>query len=196
MKNIVSAYTARKWWYRTIRSLSWFSFRYFWFVWICFILLTAGFWMLLRQPMIQKTCSIDVIENSIITINERLTHCCNCSLQQDTSNIAPPTPPNTSACNGEADDNGRNIPPPPKYFEVGNQSGTIRLCYDNGEIHPDNIIIKHNGQILKQTGSVIGKNCINIPYVYHPGDPTFVEVNVQPSGNSGTRWWYSLGCPQ
>ena len=165
------------------------------------------FWVLLKKPIVQNTCNIDLIENTIRIINEQLSHCCDCNNQQDAVVNPPPvtpppvtpppvTPPNISACNGQADDNGRNVPPPPKYFEVGNQSGTIRLCYDNGNTYPDNIIVKHNGHILRATGQVIGNNCVEIPFVYHPGDPTFVEVNVQPSSDVLTRWSYTLGCPQ
>ena len=46
-----------------------------------------------------------------------------------------------------------------------------------------------------QTGQVIGENCIDIPYVYQTGDPTYVEVIVQPSYDTNTIWSYKLGCP-
>ena len=201
MRRIVSAYISRKWWYKWIRSLSWFSFRYYWFVWLSFISACVLLVYLIKKPIYQEECSTKVIEASIKEINLRLNKCCNCSSQQDSiiddTQASPPSPPNTIQCDGKRNksDNGGNVTPAPKYFEVGNKSGTIKLCYENGPIFPDNIIIKHNGQIIMQTGQVIGGKCIDIPYVYHSGDPTYVEVIVEPSSDIGTKWEYTLGCP-
>ena len=198
MRRIVSAYISRKWWYKWIRSLSWFSFRYYWFVWLSFISACILLVYLIKKPIYQEECSTKVIEASIKEINLRLNNCCNCSSQQD-SIIAdtPPSPPNTIQCDGKRNksDNGGKVTPAPKYFEVGNKSGTINLCYNNGIKYADNIIIKHKGQIIMQTGQVIGENCIDIPYVYQTGDPTYVEVIVQPSYDTNTIWSYKLGCP-
>lgn len=197
MKNIVSSYISRKWWFRYIRTSSWFSFRYYWVNWLVFLSSVIVLCWLINKPIIQEGCNIDVIENSIVTINERLTHCCNCIDQQVPPNT-PPIPPNTIQCDGNngIKDNGNNLTPDPKFFEVGNHSGTMQLCYDNGNTYPDNIIVKHNGVVIKETGVVIGKSCIDIPYVYHSGDPTFVEVIVRPSTSDGTKWEYRLGCPK
>jgi hypothetical protein len=196
MKNIVSNYVSRKWWYRYIRTLNWFSFRYYWFNWFLFILAVIVLVWLIRKPVVQKGCSTEVIENAIKVINERLSHCCSCIDQQDPPNT-PPLPPNTIQCDGNGfEDEGNNLTPEPMYFEVGTTSGTIQLCYNNGNRFPDNIIIKHNGHIIKETGEVIGSKCIDVPYVYHPGDPTYVEVTVKPSTNPETFWKYTLGCPR
>jgi len=203
MKNIVSSYISRKWWFRYIRTSSWFSFRYYWVNWLVFLSSVIVLCWLINKPIIQEGCNIDVIENSIVNINERLTHCCNCINQQNTPNTpplpqnTPPLPPNTIQCDGNngITDNGNNLTPDPKFFEVGNHSGTMQLCYDNGNTYPDNIIVKHKGVVIKETGVVIGKACIDIPYLYNPGDPTFVEVIVRPSTSDSTKWEYRLGCP-
>lgn len=202
MKNIVSNYVSRKWWYRYIRTLNWFSFRYYWFNWFLFILSVIVLVWLIRKPVVQKGCSTEVIENAIKVINERLSHCCSCQQQDPDVNTSdrnhPTLPPNTIQCDGNngIQDEGNNLIPQPQNFEVGTASGTMQLCYINGNTYPDNIIIKHNGRVIKETGEVIGSNCIDVPYVYHPGDPTYVEVTVKPSTSTKTFWKYTLGCPK
>lgn len=199
MRLIVSKHTARKWWYRWIRSLNWFSFRYYWFVWLLFILSTILLYWLIQHSTKVKRCNTLVIEKSMKQINENLDYCCDC-INEDVTNdsIPPPSPTDVINCddpNGIQAE-GNNVAPDPQSFEVGNLSGTISLCFDNGTKYPDNIKVSHNGNIIYETGIRTGEDCVNVPYVYHPGDPTFVQVIVEPSSSQDTYWWYKLGCPQ
>lgn len=199
MRLIVSKHTARKWWYRWIRTLSWFSFRYYWFVWLLFILSTLLLlWLIQRSNKIQR-CDTRVIEKSIEQINKNLDYCCDC-INQDVTNdsISPPSPADVINCDDPTgiEAKGNNIAPAPQSFEVGNASGTIKLHYDNGGTFPDNIKVLHNGNVIYETGQVTGEDYVNVPYVYHAGDPTFVQVIVEPSSSQETVWWYRLGCPE
>jgi hypothetical protein len=199
MRLIVSKHTARKWWYRWIRTLSWFSFRYYWFVWLLFILSTLLLLWLIQGSNKVKRCDTRVIEKSIEQINENLNYCCDCVDQVVTDDpVAPPSPADVINCDDQnrIKDEGSNVAPAPKSFEVGNVSGTIKLCYNNGDIFPDNIKVLHNGNVIFETGVVTGKNCVDVPYVYNPGDPTYVQVIVEPSNSQDTKWEYQLGCPQ
>jgi hypothetical protein len=78
MTRTVSNYTNRKWWFRSIRSMSWFSFRYYWFVWLMFIGISALLVYLIRKSTIEETCDPTPIYNSINRIDSLLNDCCNC----------------------------------------------------------------------------------------------------------------------
>lgn len=65
------------WWYRWIRSISWFSFRYYWFVWILFLgSLIPLIWCLNNRIETKQCKSIapQIIEN----IHKELATCCAC----------------------------------------------------------------------------------------------------------------------
>ncbi len=77
-------HVSRKYWYRNVRSTSWFSFRYFWFVWLGFIVLTAVIQYSLNFSDTSKNCETNALE----TINEiilAVNNCCECGT--DTSGI-------------------------------------------------------------------------------------------------------------
>jgi len=77
----------RKWWYRGIRSGSWFSFRYYWFAWLCFLLgsvLLLYFLYTQYQNKKVNHCA-DLSLKTIHSINDALDNCCNCQ-NEDTNN--------------------------------------------------------------------------------------------------------------
>jgi hypothetical protein len=80
MASIKSQSRTRKWWYSRIRSGSWFSFRYYWFAWLCFLLGAGGLlYFVFRQfnytpEQNCTTLSLHTIES----INKALNKCCTC----------------------------------------------------------------------------------------------------------------------
>lgn len=79
MRSIVAQHTARKWWYRWIRSFNWFAFRYYWFVWLLFISLSALLLYLILTHNDEHGCNTQRIEKSIEIINKQLDSCCSCN---------------------------------------------------------------------------------------------------------------------
>jgi hypothetical protein len=78
----------QKWWYRWIRTLNWFSFRYYWFVWLLFIGTLIPLIWCLSQPTKTNECRTiapKIIEN----IHKELSDCCACSEKKKDSLIFP-----------------------------------------------------------------------------------------------------------
>ena len=65
------------WWYRWIRSINWFAFRYWWFVWTLFMLGLLWYYFFCC-PVPNKSCFDNEFRNRIDNINERLNDCCDC----------------------------------------------------------------------------------------------------------------------
>lgn len=66
------------WWYRWIRSINWFAYRYWWFVWTLFIL--GLFWFyFFCCPKEVKYCD-DFYQNRFDNITNTLNKCCDCSV--------------------------------------------------------------------------------------------------------------------
>lgn len=78
----------KKWWVRWIRSISWFAFRYYWFVWLMFIGLLIPLIWCLKEPAKTSECvsiSPEIIEN----IHKELNDCCACGEKKKDSLIFP-----------------------------------------------------------------------------------------------------------
>lgn len=72
----------KKWWSRSIRGYNWFSFRYWWFNFLLWILLIALLLRLLfrishKEPQCDREAEISSTLNSI---NRQLENCCNCEI--------------------------------------------------------------------------------------------------------------------
>ena len=72
----------KKWWSRTIRGYNWFSFRYWWFNFLLWILLLALLlWLFYRISFKEAQCDREAEINSTLnSINMQLENCCNCDL--------------------------------------------------------------------------------------------------------------------
>lgn len=81
MRSIVAPHTSRKWWYRWIRTMNWFAFRYYWFVWLFFIASTAILLYFILTHKDKASCDTTRIEKSIEIINKQLDSCCSCANQ-------------------------------------------------------------------------------------------------------------------
>ena len=86
-----------KWWGKTIRNNSWFSFRYWWFNYLAWAILISLllFFILKKSPTdsvfnCPQKASIDSL---IVNIRRDLDQCCNCSKEVAPLPIKEPTPP-------------------------------------------------------------------------------------------------------
>jgi hypothetical protein len=69
----------QKCWYTSIRSLNWFSFRYWWFVWLIFVS-TSGILLYFLITKDQKNRCNEILESSLKNIHKTLDKCCSCNL--------------------------------------------------------------------------------------------------------------------
>ena len=78
----------KKWWHRWIRSISWFSFRHYWFVWIIFLGALIPLIWCLKKPSPSETCK-SIAPQIIENINKELSDCCACKDKKKDSLIFP-----------------------------------------------------------------------------------------------------------
>jgi hypothetical protein len=72
----------KKWWFRSIRSYTWFSFRYYWLNYLIWGILTALLiWLLLTIFKDPGMCNEDKEINRLLRkIDRELESCCNCNI--------------------------------------------------------------------------------------------------------------------
>ena len=194
----ISAHTKRKWWYRTIRSMNWVSFRYWWFIWLLFLLAILIFSLRCCKTE-EKDCNYD-FTNSFRSIDSLLYNCCECDLMEEDSIISPPDPVGTLPCDDSQPRtySGSNVVHRQSY-DIGSASGFIPICFNTGNRYPDNVKVIYNGQTIFESGSILTNEemvCKQIQFNYESGNPTYVEVVVEPSNDAQTQWTYTLGCPK
>jgi hypothetical protein len=78
----------KKWWVRWIRSISWFAFRYYWFVWLMFIGSLIPLIWCLKQPAKSAEC-VSIAPKIIENIQKELNDCCACGEKNKDSLIFP-----------------------------------------------------------------------------------------------------------
>lgn len=194
----ISAHTKRKWWYRAIKSMNWVSFRYWWFIWLLFLLIIL-FFSLRCCKTEEKDCNYD-FTNNFRSIDSLLYECCECDLLEEDYLSSPDDPSGTLPCDDSQlrTYSGSNVIHRQTY-DIGSASGLIPICYNTGNMYPDNIKIFFNGEIIFESGNVLTQNqmdCKEIRYNYNSGSPTYIEVVIEPSNDENTQWTYTLGCPK
>ncbi len=98
-----------KWWFRWIRSYTWFSFRYWWLNYIIWSFLIALLiWFIMLVLSISDSCNEDIQINQLLRkIDRELESCCNCSIVEteidtiQTDNTLDSLRESLDACNGE-----------------------------------------------------------------------------------------------
>jgi hypothetical protein len=79
-------HVSRKFWFKNIRSASWFSFRYYWAAWIGLLSITAVvLYYLFKLPKKQNIGCNQTSLTTIDEINRALDNCCDC--YTDTSGL-------------------------------------------------------------------------------------------------------------
>ena len=212
----VAGHTARKWWYRWIRAINWFSFRYYWFVWILFLGGLGLIFFCLQKPLESKNCNSGIIDQSIINIHKNLDSCCAC--KEDTVSTPTPTPPeedttvtepphnpprNAKQCNSIVNSGSQGVDT--KLMELGEESGVVTLEFYPENV-PDKIEVFYEGRKIitsydcnnNQNGFVggnIGSSTCFLRFNYRFHRDSFVKVIVTAPGNL-TSWQYKISCPQ
>lgn len=216
MRGKVARHTARKWWYRWIRSINWFSFRYYWFVWLLFL---GGLGLLLYcllKPIEPKNCNTGIIDQSIINIHRDLDSCCAC--QEDTVSIPPHTPPiedttkkeethkpprNAKKCNSMVNSGDQGVDT--KLIELGEESGMVTLEFYPQD-RPDKIEVFYEGRKIATSfdcnnnqngfiGGDFGSSTCFLRFHFRFHRDSFVKVIVT-APDSGTFWQFKISCPR
>ena len=176
------------WWYKTIRSLNYFSYRYWWLILLFFITyVIAWYFFCFKTNNINefKCNNFDQLNNRINSIETSIDDCCACKTA---------SPANTKPCNTSEDISGGT-----GYFEsfheLGNAPVLVTITYDMRNI-PDQIDVYYNNVIVASTHKLIsGTGSISWSYMAQRGEPTFCKI-VMTAPQANTAWAYFIGCPQ
>lgn len=187
----ISAHTKRKWWYRIIRSINWFSFRYWWLVWFLFLLVILMFFLKCCKHQENNSCSEKHHFNvRLKTIDSLLYNCCDCTdetIEENTSHIDPPgTIPCNESTNSGADGITRNT------HDLGDNIGIATITYEMYNV-PDKIEVFYEGEIVASSSTFVA-NSGSLSFTYRPNHDSFCTVVV--TGPIGTNWEYTMGCPR
>jgi hypothetical protein len=83
-----------------------------------------------------------------------------------------------------------------RVYDVGRTAGTFRFTYNTIEIK-DKIEILYEGMVIFTTGDFVGTNRDrNADVTFGPGASTRITVVVTGNQDTGTRWSYTVHCPQ
>jgi len=201
MRSIVALHTARKWWYRWIRTMNWFAFRYYWFVWLLFIASTAILLYFILTHKDKVNCDKTRIEKSIEIINMQLDSCCSCSSAEKVNYEN--YPGGQTPCNTKLESGGQGRTE--TSIELGQSSGTIDLDF-NPKNQPDKLEVFYEGQRIASSyecpnnqNGMVGRNigsgpCI-ISFEYRYRNDSFIKVVVTAPENE-TVWEYVVSCPK
>jgi hypothetical protein len=189
-----------KWWYRYIRGMSWFSFRYWWFNWLVFLACIFLFWWFCpcTQETPVKKCSTNINEH-INDINAIIDSCCDCNaIIEEPEILEPPEPPEGSTpCNSQVVPGGLT-PGETQTNEIylGEQPGRVTITFDMFSC-ADKLEVFYNGTMIKNTGFVRHEG--NFSFYYNPVPNVYTCTIKMTGGNdncSVTNWKYMIGCPQ
>jgi hypothetical protein len=88
MRRQFSNHSRQKWWVKWIRTMNWFSFRYYWFVWLLFLSSCFGLLFWLQNDSSRINCDTRNAEQTVSRINEQMNYCCGCNNQTDKDSIS------------------------------------------------------------------------------------------------------------
>lgn len=187
-----------KWWYRYIRGMSWFSFRYWWFNWLVFLACIFLFWWFCpcTQETPVKKCSTNINEH-INDINAIMDSCCDCNtIVEPPEPPEPPAPPegSTPCDNKVVSDELISGDTNSKEIYLGPNPGRVSIRFDmNG--WADKMEVIYNGTVIKNTGFV--RNGGSFSFDYSPVPNIYYVVVKITGGDEGspTVWEYTVGCP-
>jgi len=199
----VSKHTKRKWWYRRIRSMNWFSFHYWWFVWLAFIgAIVLFFYLCCDQE--NNNCNSKSVHDGLERIERSLNDCCDCEEPLP----FPPEEPledsisNSYGCDSETRSGEAGVTI--NKHALGNRSGVVRIDFDMDNVI-DKLEVFHNERLVASTfdvqnndngfvgGNIASGCCGSISFNYSAIGDNFCVVRV--TGLDRTSWTYSLSCP-
>tara|TARA_B110000285_G_scaffold235285_1_gene316075 strand:+ start:7805 stop:8434 length:630 start_codon:yes stop_codon:yes gene_type:complete len=189
-----------KWWYRCIRGMNWFSFRYWWFNWLVFLGCIFLFWCFCPCNIqeVDKNCSSS-IDQQLFEIDSLIENCCDCdTVLEPIKIIDPPVSAESPIpCNNKVVP-GKLVPGQTQIDEIilGQNPGKITISFDMQSCK-DKIEVFYNNRMVAQTGFVRHKG--QISFDYRPVPNKYTCIVKMTGGNDGcerTHWTYVIGCPQ
>lgn len=189
-----------KWWYRYIRGMTWFSYRYWWFNWLMFLGCIFLFWCFCpcKEDKELEHCDVN-IDKHIEDINAIIDSCCDCNaiLEAPEPPATPEPPENSTPCNSQVVP-GRLFSGQTKTDEIylGPEPGRVTIRF-NMQSCADKMEVFYNGNKIKNTGFVKGNGIFSFNYSPVP-NVYFCTVKVTGGNDCSpdpTHWDYTVGCP-
>ena len=184
-----------KWWYRYIRGMSWFSFRYWWFNWLVFLGCIFLFWWFCpcNNTTTIKNCNINNNKH-INDINSIIDSCCDCNSIIETPPVPePPEPPeNAINCDEESKSGGFEVQENIHY--LGPAPGYVTIRYAM-QTQPDKLEAFYNGELMCTTNTLVSGSG-TLRFFYSPEEDQYTCLVRVTGGEDGTIWTYTLGCPE
>ncbi len=191
-----SAHTKRKWWFRTIRSMNWFSFHYWWFIWLLFTVTILLFVFKCCNETKPKQCeNNNDLTSQLRIIDSLLYNCCDCNFERieeidaekDSINEDPSA---AIPCNSRTESGKEGITR--KTHDLGENAGTATISYEMYSV-PDKLEVYYEGNVVASTRDFVSSSG-SLTFNYTPNHDTYCTVVV--TGLSGTDWAYTVGCPR
>jgi hypothetical protein len=186
----IPSHTKRKWWYKTIRSVNWFSFRYWWFIWLFFLLGILLFLLKCCNDTTNRICkNRNELNIRLNSIDSLLYNCCECIDNEMNSSLLD-DPPGTYPCDEKTKSGNEGITQ--NTHDLGENAGVVTITYEMYSV-PDKLEVFYEGKMVASTGKFISNSGL-LTFNYTPNNDTFCSVVV--TGPAGTDWIYSMGCPR
>jgi hypothetical protein len=192
-----------KWWVNLIRFMNYLAYRFWWFVWITFIIgILAWFYFCPCNKNELFNCNYNNLKNSLNEINNNLNTCCNCSEEIDTRNNHDSINHKIKIqeCNAKTNSGGEGITT--TIHELGVKPGKVIIDFNTHNV-PDKIEVFYENKLVASTnqiygndnGFVGGSNGIGqLQFFYSQNIDKFCTVVV--TGNNDTDWQYIVNCPK
>ena len=200
----ISEHTKRKWWYRWIRSMNWFSFHYWWFVLLAFVGVIVLFLYFCFEYKQNETCSTKPVHQGLARIEKNLDDCCNCN-EELTSYIDKTIEDsiyNNYDCDSETHSGGagKTI----NRHDLGDKPGKVTVAFDmydeldKLEIYLNNQVVASTFDVPNNQNGFVGDDiasgcCGSISFNYTAVGDKFCVIKV--FGLDKSSWTYSLSCP-
>ena len=204
-------YRKSKWWIRLIRERNYFGFHYWWFNWLLLLGVCLAVYLLWNSASFSaEGCSLNDSLLNTNTIIKELDECCPCRTElptTDTVNPIPAVPPeDAKPCDSNAMEDAGGYGVKKTDFILGTKSGEVTINYDMKKA-PDKLEVFYEGKLIGSTFSVRGNEdgfvggdnsaggngTIRFNYIFNHDQHVTVIVTGK---DTGTEWYYSLGCPK
>jgi hypothetical protein len=185
----------RSWWYSVLRSIQFFCFRFWWAIWLFFILYLV-LWLIFCCCSKPYACDLDnKIGDQVAEINRNIDSCCACSVITQPIVTNPITQPKeTKPCDyNESKEGGKGVTT--NFHSLGSTPGQVTITYQMQNL-PDRIDVYYDDVLVASTNNYVkGGGTLSFYYPAENGKPTFCKI-VLSAPNDGTAWSYKIGCPR
>jgi hypothetical protein len=176
--------------------MNWIAFRYWWFVWLLFIIAVLLFIFKGCKEKEVSSCRDNYnFINQFNKIDSLLYNCCDCGsgiieekeIEEDSVYT---DPPGTIPCNSRTESGGEGVTR--NNHDLGENPGLTTISYIMYSV-PDKLEVIYEGNIVASTNLFVSGTG-SLTFNYQPNHDTFCTVIV--TGKSGTDWKYTMECPR